>query len=121
MPMLELTNEELIIHLNFWEKIASFQKNVRVRLEHVRGATDDDGFRGMNLGMRAPGTGFPGLIQAGTYRKGGDTQFVFWTRGTHCVVIELDHDKWSRIILGVKDARKFAHEINVAVNNNRNK
>lgn len=115
MPMLELTKEELIVHLNLWETLASFQKSIRIPLENVRGATDDEGFRGSALGLRSPGTGLPGIISAGTFRKGGDRQFAFVTRGTHPVVIELTHERWARIILGVTDARNMAIRINAAV------
>jgi hypothetical protein len=115
MPTLELTKDELIVHLKVWEAIASLQKSIRIPLANVRGATDDDGFRGAALGLRAPGTGFPGLIAAGIYRKGGDRQFVFWTRGTQPVVIELANEKWDRIILGAADGRGMAARINAAV------
>jgi hypothetical protein len=115
MPMLELTDTELIVHLNLWEKAASLQRSIRIPIEHVRGATEDEGFRGPALGLRAPGTGFPGLISAGHYRKGGDRQFVFVTRGRHPVVIELANEKWARIVLGVADARLTAATINAAL------
>ncbi|WP_426106850.1 hypothetical protein [Massilia sp. TSP1-1-2] len=115
MPTLELNKDELIVHLKLWEALASLQRTIRIPLKNVRGATDDEGFRGLALGLRSPGTGFPGLIDAGMYRKNGDRQFVFWTRGTHPVVIELANEKWDRIILGAHDARAMAAQINAAV------
>lgn len=115
MPKLELTKDELIVHLNIWETIASLQRSIRIPLGNVRGATDDDGFRGWALGIRAPGTSVPGLISAGHYHKGGDLQFVFVTRGNRPVVIELANEKWARIVLGVADARSVAGQINAAI------
>ncbi len=53
MPSLELNDEALTVRLALWEKLASFQGNLRIPLRHVRGATDDDGFRGTALGLRA--------------------------------------------------------------------
>jgi hypothetical protein len=91
------------------------QRDLRIPLDHVRGATDDDGFRGWALGIRSPGTAIPGIISAGTYLKGGDKQFVYITRGTHPVVIELNDDKWDNIVLGVIDAKSAAMRINSAV------
>ena len=119
MPRLELTDHELIVHLNFWEAIVSFQKPLRIPLKHVRGATDDQGFRGWNLGIRAPGTGIPGLISAGTYVKDGDRQFVFILRKAHPVVIELCNEKWARLILGVEAAKDSADSINAAIRGSR--
>jgi len=115
MPTLELTKDELIVHLSFWEAIASLQRGIRVPLKNIRGATDDEGFRGSALGLRCPGTSVPGIIVAGTYWKRGERQFVFVTRGSHPVVIELNHEKWDRIVLGVADARNVAVQINAAV------
>ena len=115
MPLLELTKEELIVNLNGWEALAAFQGSIRIPLAHVRGATEDEGFRGGELGLRGPGTGIPGMISAGTYHKSGDSQFAFVTRGTHPVVIELIDEKWDRLVLGVDDPRRMAAEINAAV------
>ncbi len=115
MPRLELTDRELIVHLGFWEALAAFHRSIRVPLAKVRGATDDEGFRGAMLGLRAPGTGIPGLISAGTYRKLGEKQFAYVTRGTHPLVIQLADERWDRIVLGVADARADAVRINAAV------
>ncbi|MEX0141676.1 hypothetical protein MRBLMS1_002511 [Massilia sp. LMS1-1-1.1] len=112
MPSLELNDDALTIRLALREKLASFQGNLCIPLQHVRGATDDDGFRGAALGLRAPGTNLPGVISAGTYHKGGDRQFVFMTRGMQPLVIELQGEKWARLVLGVPDARAMAARIN---------
>ena len=110
---LELTPDELVINLNFWERILAVHGSIRIPLKNVRGATEDDGFRG--YGLRSPGTHVPGIITAGTYRKDGDKQFAFVMRRTHLVVIELSQEKWARIILGVPDARSAVLRINAAV------
>lgn len=65
MPRLELTDRELVVHLTAWESIWSLRRSFRVPLAHVRGATEDNGFGGRALGLRIPGTYFPGLIAAG--------------------------------------------------------
>ena len=115
MPVLELTKDELVVHLRLWEAVASLQKSIRIPLTHVRGATADDGYRGRELGLRAPGTGLPGILHAGTFYKDGDRQFVFIARKTHPVVIELANEKWRRIVLGVEDARRTAAAVSAAI------
>lgn len=74
-----------------------------------------DGYRGRELGLRAPGTGLPGILSAGTFYKNGDRQFVFIGPKTHPVVIELANEKWKRIVLGVADARSTAAEVSRAI------
>ena len=115
MPVLELTKDELVVHLSTWEAVASVHRSLRIPLANVRGATEDEGFRGRELGLRAPGTGLPGVLHAGTFYKDGDRQFVFIGPNTHPVVIELENEKWSRIVLGVEDARRTAAEVSSAI------
>jgi hypothetical protein len=115
MPVLELTKDELVVHLRAWEALASVHRSIRVPLANVRGATEDEGFRGRELGLRAPGTGLPGVLHAGTFYKDGDRQFVFIGPHTHPVVIELENEKWRRIVLGVEDARQAAADVSRAI------
>nr|WP_232348278.1 hypothetical protein [Cupriavidus taiwanensis] len=89
MPRLELTDRELVVHLTPWDSIWSLRRGFRVPLAHIRGAAEDDGFDGRALGLRLPGTYFPGLIAAGTFIKGGDKQFVYTSRKLQTIVTEL--------------------------------
>lgn len=115
MPVLELNDKELIVRMNLWETIAAFQRDIRIPLHRVRGAMAGNSFRDSRFGLRLPGTGIPGLIAAGTYLSKGERQFVFVTRGTHPVVIELMQSRWPRIILGVRDPQNTVQRINAAV------
>lgn len=115
MPRLEVTDHELVVHLTLWESIWSLRRSFRVPLAHVRGATEDSGFGGSALGLRIPGTHVPGLIAAGTFIKGGDKQFVYTLRRLQTVVIELAGNGWTRLVIGVPDARAEAARINAAV------
>jgi hypothetical protein len=119
MPRLELTDQELVVHLTAWESIWSLHRSVRVPLAHIRGATEDNGFGGKALGLRIPGTHFPGLITAGTFIKGIDKQFVYTLRKLETIVIELEGNDWSRLVIGVLDAREKTVQINAAVANRR--
>lgn len=115
MPRIELTERELVVHLGFWEALAAFHRSIRIPLANIRGATDDDGYSGADMGLRAPGTYLSGVIAAGTYYKQGDKQFVYVRRRTHPVVIELANERWARIVIGVADARAAALRINAAL------
>lgn len=118
MPQLELSDRELIVHLGKWEKLLALHASVRVPLEQVRGATEDDGFggpAGLKLGLRLPGTHIPFVVAAGTFLKGGDRQFVWTRRKLQTIVIELANSEWTRLVIGVRDARAEAARINAAV------
>lgn len=50
MPVLELTDSKLCVHLPWWEKLSALSGDIRVPLGMVRGATEDDGFEGARSG-----------------------------------------------------------------------
>lgn len=118
MPALELTDRELIVHLGKWEKIMALSDDIRVPINQVRGATEDDGFGGpggLRLGLRLPGTHIPFVVAAGTFLKAGDRQFVFTRRKLRTIVIELADNEWTRLVIGVPDPHAAAARINAAV------
>lgn len=115
MPLLELSDNELCVHLAWWEKLSALSGDVRVPLGEVRGATEDDGFEGRALGLRLAGTRMPFVLAAGTFIKHGDRQFVLTRRTLRTIVIELTNAKWTRLVIGVRDAHDAAARINAAV------
>lgn len=118
MPRLELTDQELIVHLGKWEKMMALSSDIRVPIAQVKSAREDGGFGGpggMKLGWRVPGTHVPFVVAAGTFVRRGERQFVFMRRRLQTVVIELEHKEWSRLAIGVPDAHAEASRINAAV------
>ena len=114
MPKLEITPSGLIVNLSFMERLASVSGTIHVPWRHVRGATEDDGMHG-DIGMRRVGCSIPGVLHAGTFRRKGDSQFIFAKPRQHLVVVELEDEKWARLVLGVADARAAANAINAAL------
>lgn len=118
MPVLELSDRELIVHLGKWERIMAFHPDIRLPLTCVKSATKDcslGGASGMKLGWRVPGTHIPFVVAAGTFIRHGERQFVFTRRKLQTVVIELAHKEWTRLVIGVPDADAEAARINAAV------
>lgn len=112
MSTISIDSGNLIVHFSFWEKVGGLSGDIRVPLVHVRGATVDPSFIKHDLGLRTGGTGFPGLIAEGHFRKNGDRQFAMWRKGEQIVVIELSDEKWDRLVLGCEDAHALAQLIN---------
>lgn len=110
-----ITDTHLEVQLNLIDKISMLHPSFKVPLTSIRGATEDLGAVPSELGVRAPGTGFPWVIAAGTFYKRFERQFVAWYRGQIPVVIELQNFKFKRLILGAEDGRAFAQSINSAI------
>ncbi len=115
MAKVQINQNNLEIKLGLFEKIRALSSSLSYDLKNVRGATDDPTFIKDGLGIRAPGTGFPGLIAQGTFHKKGDRIFAFWHKGQDIVVIELQNSHYDRLAIGCKDAKKLAQEINTSL------
>jgi hypothetical protein len=117
MPKYEVNKGLLEVRLNWLERLASLRWGVSVPLNQIKGATVDRGAVPAQLGIRAPGTGFPGVIAAGTFYKGLDKQFVFWGQGESVVVVELVGHKFRRLILGTANPVELEQQINSSIRN----
>lgn len=117
MPSYEIEKGKLEVKLSPIEKLASLRWSVSVPLDSIRGATVDPKAVPKQLGLRAPGTGFPWLVAAGTFFKSGDRQFAFWKIGETPVIVELQNHKFARLILGTKSPLDLERKINQAIRN----
>lgn len=115
MPSIELTPTSLTVSLSFWERVGSLSGNITVPLTSVVHATDDPTFIRHGLGFRTGGTGLPGFIAEGHFRKNGDRIFANWRRGEQVVVIDLHGQKWDKLAIGCQDAQQRATAINTAI------
>ncbi|MEG0589835.1 MAG: hypothetical protein RR488_08240 [Aurantimicrobium sp.] len=112
MSNITIESGSLKVRLTFWEKVSSLSGNISIPMSHVRGATVDPTFLRDGLGLRAGGTGFPGLIAEGHFRKNGDRLFALWRKGEQVVVVELEGQKWDRLVLGCSHADSLSQLIN---------
>lgn len=115
MAKVTIKNNELHVALGIFESIQALQGSFSVPLSRVRGATEDSNYIRSGLGVRSPGTGFPGLIAKGTFRKIGEKTLSLWSRGQEIVVIQLKDHKWDRLVVGCDDAKSLALMINRAI------
>ncbi|MEY2698557.1 MAG: hypothetical protein RL720_513 [Actinomycetota bacterium] len=115
MPRIEITGSSLNVVMSFWEKVGSLSSDISVPLNSVVHATDDPTFIRHGLGFRTGGTGMPGFIAEGHFRKNGNRIFANWRRGEQVVVIELQGQKWDKLAIGCADAQATATAINTAI------
>lgn len=117
MAKVTVTKSEMLVSIGTFESIQALQCSFSIPLDHVRGATEDPNYIKDGLGFRSPGTGFPGMIAKGTFRKIGEKTLSLWSRSQEIVVIELVNSKWDRLVLGCEDAKSLATKINSAKSN----
>ena len=112
MAKIVIKNGVMHVSIGFLESIRALQRSFDVPLEKVRGATEDNNFVRAGLGMRSPGTGFPGLVAEGTFVKHGQRALSLWRRNQEIAVIELQDSKWDRLLFGCDNAKQIVGTIN---------
>ncbi|MFL5926654.1 MAG: hypothetical protein ACJ77E_06945 [Gaiellaceae bacterium] len=111
MATLRREGGELVVLLNDLEKIGGLRSGPRVPLSAVRDVrVTENPFRELR-GLRAPGTGVPGVIALGTWRYRGGKDFAALYRGGPAVVVELDGAKLSRLLVSAHDAAVLREDL----------
>ena len=99
----DLQGDEVVIRLTPIEKLGALHGDLSVPRAAVRAVDIEPQPFSKLRGLRAPGTGWPGRIALGTWRKrGGKKDFVAVYRGRPAVVLTLDDDAgYDRLVISV--------------------
>lgn len=105
MATLAIQGDELIVRLSPLEKLAAFHGNVHVPLSAIEAVSADSDPWSALRGVRAPGTGIPGLIAYGVRRMTGERpDFAALWGGGAAVRVELRPDApFGRLLVTVAD------------------
>ena len=115
MTTVEVVGDELVVTMQGLDRFWSLRRRICVPLAHVRGATADPGMDRESAGLRSPGTHVPRVITAGSYRKDGAWTFWNLRSSQQAVVVELTGERFTRLVLGVPDARAVAERVERAL------
>jgi hypothetical protein len=111
MATLRREGGELVVLLNDLEKLGGLRGGPRVPLTAIRDVrVTDTPFRELR-GMRAPGTGIPGVVALGTWRYRGGKDFAALYRGGPALVIELEGAGLTRLLISAHDAALVREEL----------
>ena len=103
MAELRVDGDEVVLELSGLEKVGALHGDVRVARSSVREVRAVDDAMAEVRGLRAPGTGFPGVIALGTWRRRGGKDFVAVRRHAPGVVVELEGAPYRRLIVTTSD------------------
>lgn len=84
-------------------KVWAMKRKVTVPTELVRDVRVVADRKTLPLGLRLPGTVWPGLILAGSYLKKGEWSFYAIRGGRPVVLIEFDSGRYARAVVETKD------------------
>jgi hypothetical protein len=108
---LVVEGSDLVVKMSEIEKFEAVHPDVHVLLSTVRVVRVAEDAWPELRGIRAPGTGIPGVIAVGTRRGSFGKDFAVVHGKERAIVVELDGADYSRIILTTPDADSVAAEI----------
>jgi hypothetical protein len=112
MARLEIDGERLVVRLRLLERLGALVGHEpsapRSAVRTVR--VSDHPYRELR-GIRAPGTGFPGVIALGTRRYRGGKDFVAVYGRSAAVVVDLDGARWGRFVVSCNDPGQVAQSL----------
>lgn len=116
--MAEIVVEEdrIVVHVQGVDRVLALTTRLEVPLAHVLGAKpDEEEARRWWHGVREPGVDVPHVLTAGRFLQHGD--LVFWdVRGPQtAVAVELRHEQYAKLVIGVDDPHDAVDLINRAV------
>ena len=109
--------DHLNVRLTGFDRVLALKNHLDVPLNRVSSAEVIERKRvppTPGTWLRAPGTHVPGLIRHGSYGREPNREFWAMYRQRYALVISVDGWKYSRLVLGAKDAPLHAGEIRLA-------
>lgn len=111
-----ISGEILKIKLSGLSILWTLKKTLQIPLKNVIGATYDPHVINMPKGLRAPGLHAPKIMTAGTYFQDGERQFWYVSSGRNAVVIRLQNEKYSQLVIDIPDPQELVSRINSSLN-----
>jgi len=110
---LRVARDELVIGLGPLEQLAALRRRVRVPLCQLRSVTTEADPWSALRGVRAPGTGIPGVVAYGVRRMTGEAPDFAAVRGLGpAVLIECGSGaRFARLVVSVADPEAAVREI----------
>jgi hypothetical protein len=111
MARIKLEDDQLVVDLTGFEKVEAFHGTIRVPASCVHEVRWTDDPWSELRGMRAPGTGIPGVVAVGTRRGEGVKDFAAVHGKGNAVVVELEGAEYDRLIVTEDDAESASAEL----------
>jgi hypothetical protein len=108
---LKIEGDELVLELSGLEKVEGIHGSIRVPLSKVRAVRYVDDTWPELRGIRAPGTGLPGVIAVGTRRGSGIKDFAAVHGRGPGMVVEIEGAEFERLIVSDDNAQTVAEDL----------
>jgi hypothetical protein len=107
-----VNGNNLEIRLSGLSVLWTLKKTLSFPLKNVVGATYDPKAVSLPKGFRSPGLHIPRIQTAGSYSVNGERHFWHVSSGKNTVVIRLQDEKYSQLVIEVANAEELISKIN---------
>jgi len=111
MATLTVDGPDLVLALSGWERLGGLHRDIRVPLRCIEDVAVTGRPFGELRGMRAPGTGWPGRIALGTWRRRGEKGFAAVYRDRPGVVVRLRDSEFAWLCVSTDDPSVLGERI----------
>ena len=102
------------------DKLWSLRSHLDIPLSHVRAVrVDPEPARGWWHGLRLAGTNIPGVLTVGTFYQHGDLVFYDVHDPERTIVLELENERYKKLIVEVEDPEAVRAMIETALKGKR--
>jgi hypothetical protein len=101
---IKVAGDKVVFEVEGWDKLWSLRSRLEIPLAHVKGVhADPQPAMGWFDGLKLVGTAIPHIFRAGTFYQEGD--LIFWDvrNPEKTIVIELEHERFDKLIIEVDE------------------
>lgn len=115
MAKLEIDGEFIVVRMGIIDSMLSMRSTLRFSLTSVNRVYLDPVVGEEPKGFKAPGTTIPGTLTKGTFHFDGVKTFWNIRRGTMVVVVELNGEKFDRLVIEQNNPEEIVKTIEDAL------
>jgi hypothetical protein len=111
-----IEGDRLHLDVQALDKLWSLRSHLEFPLEHVTSVrADAEAARGWWHGVRLLGTQVPGILTAGAFYENGGVVFYDVHDPDRTIVLELNHERYARLVVEVQDPAAAVKMISAAI------
>ncbi|MGH2643930.1 MAG: hypothetical protein ACRDE2_08280 [Chitinophagaceae bacterium] len=103
MVTIQKENDHFVFKIQGIHKLWTLKGELTIPAAHIITAYPNTENLHVKLGLKMPGTSFPGLIEAGSFIGRNGIIFCDIINHAKSIVIELQHEHYSKLIIDVED------------------
>jgi hypothetical protein len=111
MAELKVEGAYVVVNLKFGEVLLAWRRELRVHIANLRMVRVEEEPLGGLAPCRFPGFVWPGALAVGTCRSGGRREFAAAHAGKPAVVLDLEGDRWDRVVVSHPQAAQLAADL----------